>query len=709
MKKIYKSLLIGLIGLLFVSTELFAQIPGIAIQGVLRDPQGRTVNNGFYSVKFTLYDAATGGTELWTETQSSLETRNGLFATKLGSVNQIQGLPFDAPYFLGISVEGRAELTPRMELTISPYALGIMGQDNKFPSVGDVEVKTNLTVQEGNVTVGQGDMTLSNGNFTLTAGEVVIADPSSGIRFSDGTLLNTAFGGTAANLANPNSVIVSADSDTNGTGNIELQIVIDSKMTVHNDGVVSLKNALKNDSGQFMSPDGTVMKVGHFNPADSTITQRMTIAADGTATFNGKVKANGTPTENNDLVPLSELNAVKSEVANLKDQLDSLASRIGSDSQGELLDSLLAGKTAAQMLAEGYTPKEVADVYGKGELFGLDYFGGKIFEIVGDVTYIMYPQKISTRWIDFSSACSQNFTTRDGFGYGAYNSADVFFGFSCTQTNTQTIYRQIQANAYNGFKDWYVPSIEEIKTAGNNLGSADLPNVFSSSNIYSSSFSYTDGSSSDGIKYLQWNSSNPSSSQTVVSSSRLDQTLSYPLVRKVFKAGQPIPFQTNQELTIDQANGGGSVLSGIPSSNSLIGTQMAGGTVFATAGGFAYIVTLSNIRFNSPTAWGIPFGNYGAFGTGYENGNIYYDSWVASAGEVEEVINNTDLIENAIQGNSGNTIYVYSSTLNSSGNVYSARYTRSYSVYSYAGISTVDTTDSNTSLVLFVKRKPLND
>jgi len=187
MKKICKPLLLSLIGLFFCSFELLAQFTGIAVQGVLRDPQGRTVSDGFYSVKFALYDAPTGGTELWSETQTSLETKNGLFTTKLGKVNNIQGLPFDAPYYLGISVEGRAELTPRMELTISPYALGIMGQDNKFPSVGDVEVKTNLTVEQGDLTLEQGsfyidgnmqihrgDVALDSGSFTLRKGSITM-------------------------------------------------------------------------------------------------------------------------------------------------------------------------------------------------------------------------------------------------------------------------------------------------------------------------------------------------------------------------------------------------------------------------------------------------------------------------------------------------------------------------------------------------------
>ena len=43
----------------------------INFQGILRDGSGNPVANGSYSVVFTIHDAPTGGSSLWSETQSA--------------------------------------------------------------------------------------------------------------------------------------------------------------------------------------------------------------------------------------------------------------------------------------------------------------------------------------------------------------------------------------------------------------------------------------------------------------------------------------------------------------------------------------------------------------------------------------------------------------------------------------------------------------
>ena len=106
---------------LCMATFAFGQIPQtMSYQGVLTEANGNPVN-GSVSLTFKLYDAATGGTKLWEETQQVTVT-NGLFNVILGSVNPLT-LPFDKPYWLGICVDGGAELTPRIELTSSPYSM----------------------------------------------------------------------------------------------------------------------------------------------------------------------------------------------------------------------------------------------------------------------------------------------------------------------------------------------------------------------------------------------------------------------------------------------------------------------------------------------------------------------------------------------------------------------------------------------------------
>jgi len=99
-----------------------ADIPEVmSYQGVLRDGSGNPVPDGGYDVSFRIYDVETGGTPLWTETQT-LTATGGIIYAHLGSVTTLTTLEFDVPYWLGISVEGGAELVPLTALTTAPYA-----------------------------------------------------------------------------------------------------------------------------------------------------------------------------------------------------------------------------------------------------------------------------------------------------------------------------------------------------------------------------------------------------------------------------------------------------------------------------------------------------------------------------------------------------------------------------------------------------------
>ncbi|MDX2134924.1 MAG: hypothetical protein SFV52_09065 [Saprospiraceae bacterium] len=132
-------------------TSLHAQIdPTLSVQGILKKANGVAVDDGTYSITFRLYTQPTGGTALWSETQSSVEVSSGIYSATLGGVQPFTGVTFDTLYYLGVTV-GSTELTPRVLLTSAPYALSLIGQSNKFPSAGGVRadsmrVATNLVV-----------------------------------------------------------------------------------------------------------------------------------------------------------------------------------------------------------------------------------------------------------------------------------------------------------------------------------------------------------------------------------------------------------------------------------------------------------------------------------------------------------------------------------------------------------------------------------
>lgn len=276
---------------MLLSSSIFAQT--ISLQGVLRDPNGKSVEDGFYDVTFTVYDQATAGTALWTENYPSMQTIHGVFNANLGSVSPLEpSLAFDAQYYVGITVSPYPEMTPRLEITIYPYAKAILGQDNKFPSVGNVEMAAD--------------------DFIITEGSLRIQGASGAIVFNDGTSLNTAnFGGPAGSLANPTDAVVNADQDINGSGAINFQIGGTTRASLLNNGEFSIGNddvtrgflslygdtgsgggqlrlyndALFDDTNEFWFMESTS---GNFRIGEiSTNFNRFNLNADGSASFSG--------------------------------------------------------------------------------------------------------------------------------------------------------------------------------------------------------------------------------------------------------------------------------------------------------------------------------------------------------------------------------------------------------------------------------------
>ncbi len=123
-KKQLHSKVIFIISFLFtITVSLQAQAPRtISFQGSLTNPDGSNLNDGTVSLEFMLYESETGGTAIWTETQS-VNVKNSLFTAILGKVTPLTAA-FDKPYWVGIKVSGNSELSPRLALTSSPYSLG---------------------------------------------------------------------------------------------------------------------------------------------------------------------------------------------------------------------------------------------------------------------------------------------------------------------------------------------------------------------------------------------------------------------------------------------------------------------------------------------------------------------------------------------------------------------------------------------------------
>jgi len=93
-------------------------------QGLLLDSSGDPVPDDDYTITFAIYDLETGGTALWDETQTA-SVADGLFNVRLGATDPITPTSWvdGRDLWLGITLSGESEMTPRQQLVSVPYAL----------------------------------------------------------------------------------------------------------------------------------------------------------------------------------------------------------------------------------------------------------------------------------------------------------------------------------------------------------------------------------------------------------------------------------------------------------------------------------------------------------------------------------------------------------------------------------------------------------
>jgi len=142
-----------------------AQAPNILnFQGRLNDKSGNPVSDGNYSIRFSIYPTASGGTAAWSQTRT-VTTRHGVFNVLLTNVNL--NLSASA-YYLAMKVGSDAEMTPRQRIASVPYALQANpwkqnGNHVYFDNTnGNVGIGTNTPTQS--LTIGSGNILLPNGH-----------------------------------------------------------------------------------------------------------------------------------------------------------------------------------------------------------------------------------------------------------------------------------------------------------------------------------------------------------------------------------------------------------------------------------------------------------------------------------------------------------------------------------------------------------------
>lgn len=112
--------------------------------------EGRPVN-GTYSVAFAFFDAPDGGTELWTETQPSVQVVEGRVHLEIGAVQPLDTTLFTGePVYLQVVVDS-TRLSPRLPLHSVPYAFraGVAATAERLGTVSEADLLRRVVAGAG--------------------------------------------------------------------------------------------------------------------------------------------------------------------------------------------------------------------------------------------------------------------------------------------------------------------------------------------------------------------------------------------------------------------------------------------------------------------------------------------------------------------------------------------------------------------------------
>ncbi len=272
---------VSVVLLLIYSTYAFSVIPGqVNFQGVLLDDNGQTVNTSV-NFDFALFDAITGGSQLWSESQTAVPVTDGMYTVALGSVVALSAEILNtSTVYLEISVEGEI-LSPRQRLLAVPYALKAEEAEN-VSGVSGIFVQQLFINQDWDGQAIANDDPLEGVDDVDGDGLANFIDPDNdndGIN-DDLELSN----GTAVNLVTP--VISSITSGTAGTSYLE---------TVTGSGFLaglSVQVGPENPVPQNLTSTSFDISVGATQVAGTTsvtVTNPNAEVATGSMVFHGKL------------------------------------------------------------------------------------------------------------------------------------------------------------------------------------------------------------------------------------------------------------------------------------------------------------------------------------------------------------------------------------------------------------------------------------
>lgn len=230
MKRHLTYTLIALGVILWPVNPVFSDSQDITYQGILTNSGGEPVI-GPVNLTFVLYDADVDGGILWQETINGVEIlESGSFSVVLGQSLPIPNNAFDeVATYLGVSVNGDTELSPRVEMTSSPYSFKV----NTINGAGGGNITSALSIDGSlivNGTTTTNDLKIPTG---AVDGYVLTSD-------IDGNASWQQHGSVSAGIAHDNSSFIDIDLVPNVM--TDLAVV---EITIPDDGYIVLKASCK--------------------------------------------------------------------------------------------------------------------------------------------------------------------------------------------------------------------------------------------------------------------------------------------------------------------------------------------------------------------------------------------------------------------------------------------------------------------------------
>lgn len=286
----------------FIATMAAAAVPSlINFQGKLLDTNGNP-RNGTYSMTFSIWDAASGGSQLWSETQGSVPVSNGVFSVQLGAVSSIATSVFSgASTYLQVQIGGETA-SARQRLVTSPYAYRssiaddvAAGSANYIQNTASLQSGATFYVSSGTVSgplrVG-GAITAGSGNNQITTATGLLDAAK-----LSGTVPSANVSGTYSNAL----TLSNAGNSISGNGSGLTNVIANGLLPGDTDYIQNT-SSLQSGSTFYVS-SGTVAGQltvsgkanlgGTAGVDDVTVNSNLVVNGAGPHAFTGDIQVNG--------------------------------------------------------------------------------------------------------------------------------------------------------------------------------------------------------------------------------------------------------------------------------------------------------------------------------------------------------------------------------------------------------------------------------